>query len=136
MRLLTPIVAHQRMQAMETKGQELMRKKATLLTERRMLLDAVQNLVDAPAPTPQDDGDVDMDALFSLIASAEDVRRLKAEAVEEKLAELGRTAGTLAPPPPPSTASPVAPPSTSTAQAESLVQVRALPHIVPHLFTN
>jgi len=126
------------MHAMEAKGQELVRKKTTLLTERRMLLDAVQNLVDAPAPTPSDDGDVDMDALFGLIASAEDVRRLKAEAQEKKLAELERAA--RAPPPPQPSAEASAPTaagaaasssSASTAQVDALAQVRFLHFPLP-----
>ena len=90
--LLLCMKMQKRMQVMETKGQELIKKKVMLLQERKVLLEGVNQLLESSALSsssvlPPDDQDIDLEALFGTIRSASETRRLKMSSLEQRLIE-------------------------------------------------
>lgn len=74
---------NKRMQAMETKGQELVKKKVSLLNERKQLLDAIKERVAVPLNL-EDDQDLDMRVVTESINKSEEQRRTLITSIEHK----------------------------------------------------
>ena len=109
-----------RMQAMEVKGQELVRKKTTLLDERKALLRSVQALIPTEqVVTPDDENNLDLEAIDGTIAKAEAVRMAKVTMLEQKLAELEISSRQ---PPPATTASATTTETAATAPLHAPVR--------------
>jgi hypothetical protein len=82
---------NKRMQLMEAKGQELVKKKGTLLSERRHLLDALK-LFGVITPllnsNSADDVDLDTEAIVDEVKRAEEERRADISTLLQKIAKL------------------------------------------------
>ena len=90
--LLLCMKMQKRMQVMETKGQELIKKKVMLLQERKVLLEGVNQLLETSASSsssvlPPDDEDIDLEGLFGTIKSASETCRSKMSSLEQRLIE-------------------------------------------------
>jgi hypothetical protein len=82
---------NKRMQIMESKGQELVKKKGSLLSERRQLLEALMLLgVATPlsGSAAQDDTDLDVEAVLNEVSRTEEERRTDIATLLQKIAKL------------------------------------------------
>lgn len=77
---------NKRMQAMEAKGKELVKKKTTVLMERQKLLDLLKTVMPIPILT-KDDNDLDLVAIEAAWAQFDVQRRAQVSDLEEKVAE-------------------------------------------------
>jgi len=82
---------NKRMQAMETKGKELVRKKALLLSERHRLLELMKTVMPVPVLS-KEDSDLDIDTVERNWAEFENTRKNHTIAMEEKLLKKEQTA--------------------------------------------
>jgi len=76
-----------RMAAMEMKGQGLVKRKSTLLTERKHLLDAIKQRVAIPLNL-QDDQDLDLGVVIESINKSESQRQDIIASLEKKFSDL------------------------------------------------
>lgn len=77
---------NKRMQAMEAKGKELVKKKTTVLMERQKLLDMLKTVMPIPILT-KDDNDLDFVAIEAAWAQFDVQRRAQVSDLEEKVVE-------------------------------------------------
>lgn len=75
---------NKRMQAMETKGKELVKKKSVLLTERQKLLDLFRSVIPVPMLS-KDDSDLDLVAIEHSWMEFEGRRREHSAELEERV---------------------------------------------------
>ena len=78
---------NKRMQSMETKGQELSKRKAVLLNERRQLLDAIKLRVAIPV-YPEDDQELDAAFIVELMCKSDEHQRALIVSLEKKITDL------------------------------------------------
>ena len=78
---------NKRMQSMETKGQELNKRKVVLLNERRQLLDAIKLRVAIPV-YPEDDQELDATLIVELMNKSDEHQRALMVSLEKKITDL------------------------------------------------
>eukprot|EP00598_Pedospumella_elongata_P001101 CAMPEP_0184981342 /NCGR_PEP_ID=MMETSP1098-20130426/11106_1 /TAXON_ID=89044 /ORGANISM="Spumella elongata, Strain CCAP 955/1" /LENGTH=958 /DNA_ID=CAMNT_0027504899 /DNA_START=60 /DNA_END=2939 /DNA_ORIENTATION=- len=77
---------NKRMQAMEAKGRDLVKKRTMVLMERQKLLDMMKTVMPIPI-LPKDDSDLDFVAIEAAWAQFDVQRRTQVSDLEEKVAE-------------------------------------------------